>query len=117
MTMEPSATKSAAVARWYLVTGLLLLAGGILFGLLGAAQYLVPGLWKAQLSFEKVRPLHVSSAIFWILSGAMGAVYGYVIQHTHRPIHSVRLQIIQLVLFSATVVLALLSYAMGEVGS
>lgn len=114
--MEPSATKSAAVARWYLVTGLLLLAGGILFGLLGAAQYLVPGLWKAQLSFEKVRPLHVSSAIFWILSGAMGVVYGYVIQHTHRPIHSVRLQIIQLVLFSATVVLALLSYAMGVFG-
>lgn len=114
--MEPSASKSAAVARWYLVVGLLLLAGAAFFGLCGAAQYLVPGLWKAQLSFEKVKPLHVSSAIFWILSGAMGVVYGYTIQHARRPVYSLRLQIIQLILFAMTVALALLGYAAGIFG-
>lgn len=114
--MEPSASRSAAVARWYLVMGLLLLAGCVLFGLLGAAQYLVPGLWKAQLSFEKVKPLHVSSAIFWILSGAMGVVYGYTIQHARRPVYSLRLQIIQLVLFATTVLLVLLGYVAGIFG-
>src|SRR5690348_14380182 len=85
--MEPSVSRSAAIARWYLVAGLLMLACGVLFGLVGASQYLVPGLWKAHLSFEKVRPLHVSSAIFWILTGAMGVVYGYLIQYVGRPIH------------------------------
>ncbi|MBL7754245.1 MAG: cbb3-type cytochrome c oxidase subunit I [Chitinophagaceae bacterium] len=54
--------------------GLVCLSMALLFGLIGSLQYLLPGLFKSFLSFEKVRPLHVSSAVFWILHTASGSV-------------------------------------------
>lgn len=44
---------------------------GLLMGLVGALVYLIPN-WKWDFfSMDKIRPLHVSAMIFWILSGAM----------------------------------------------
>ena len=52
---------------------------GMLFGLTGGLQYIIPGFLKEHLSFEKVRPLHVSSVVFWIIIAAMGSVLTYML--------------------------------------
>jgi len=52
-----------------------MLLAGILFGCLAAASYIWPGFIKDQLGFISMRPLHVSSALFWILLGATSCVY------------------------------------------
>ncbi|MCC6815569.1 MAG: cbb3-type cytochrome c oxidase subunit I [Saprospiraceae bacterium] len=63
------------VGKLFLLIALGMLILCLIFGLLAAFNYIFPGIWKNSLSFTKLRPLHVSSALFWILSGSIGTIY------------------------------------------
>lgn len=114
--MEPLNNKQLTTSKLFMVAGLLLLAAGMLFGLAGALQYLVPGFLKQHLSFEKIRPLHVSSVVFWIILGAMGSALTYLQQHTGRKIYSLLLTKIQLIIFILSINVILISYCVGVFG-
>ncbi len=93
-----------------------LLVIGMLFGVLGGLQYVLQGFFKTILSFDQVRPLHVTSVIFWIVLGATGAVMTYMQQHTGRPLYSNRLAMAQWVLFVVAIAAILTSYILGIFG-
>lgn len=95
---------------------LILLLAGVCFGLIGTLQYVFPGFMKSSLSFEKIRPMHVSSVVFWILLAAIGSVYHFIIQHTRKPLYSLRLTQIQLLVWVFTVVLIFTMYFTGNFG-
>lgn len=99
-----------------MIAGLLLLAMGMIFGLTGALQYLLHGFLKQYLSFEKIRPLHVSSVVFWIILGAMGAATTYLQQYTGRKIYSHLLLKFQLILFLVSILVILVSYCFSVFG-
>ena len=80
--MAPSNNRQENVPVLFMIVAMILLATGMIWGLTGGLQYVIPGFLKQYLSFEKVRPLHVSSVVFWIILGAMGAVFTYLQQHT-----------------------------------
>ncbi|MFZ1371680.1 MAG: cbb3-type cytochrome c oxidase subunit I [Ferruginibacter sp.] len=103
-------------SRLFMIAGLGLLAAGLLFGLTGAWQYLVPGSLKEYLSFERIRPLHVSSVVFWIIFGATGAVLTYLQQYTGKKLYSPLLVKIQLTIFALSVIAILISYTAGIFG-
>ena len=103
-------------SRLFMIAGLGLLAAGLLFGLTGAWQYLVPGSLKEYLSFERIRPLHVSSVVFWIIFGATGAVLTYLQQYTGKKLYSPLLVKIQLSIFAGSVITILISYTAGIFG-
>jgi nitric oxide reductase subunit B len=113
--MEPLNNK-LSVSKIFILAGLLLMALGMLFGLTGAFQYLVPGFLKQYLSFEKIRPLHVSSVVFWIIFAAMGSVLTYLHQYTGKKISYPVLLKIQLLIFVLSVFTILLSYCFGIFG-
>ncbi len=48
---------------------------GLSFGFLASLTYIFPDFLKQNLSFISLRPMHVSSALFWIILGATGCVY------------------------------------------
>lgn len=102
--------------RYFLFTALSLLIFGMLFGLLGAFQYVSKGFLKESLSFEKVRPLHVSSVVFWIILAAMGSVLVYLREYTKQSLFSRNLLKIQYFLFSFSIVAILISYVFGIFG-
>ena len=114
--MEPYNNKKVTTSKLFIIVGLLLLATGMLWGLTGALQYLVPGIFKKYLSFEKVRPLHVSSVVFWIIFGAMGVVLSYLQQHTGRKLYSQKLLKAQFILFTISILAILISYSVGIFG-
>ncbi len=114
--MEPLNRNKPGVTKLFLVAGMLLLAAGMLFGLTGALQYLIPGFLKSHLSFEMIRPLHVSSMVFWIILGAMGAVLTYLQEYTGRELYSPLLARIQLLIFVISVPAILISYCAGVFG-
>lgn len=93
-----------------------MLAVGILFGLVGALQYIIPGLFKKYLSFERIRPLHVSSVVFWIIFGAMGGVLTYLQEHTGKKLYSALLLKIQFTIFCLSILAILVSYSFGVFG-
>jgi nitric oxide reductase subunit B len=114
--MVQSNNNFSLAPRLFFLAGLLLLLLGMLFGILGSLQYIFPGLWKEILSFEKIRPLHVSSVVFWIILSAIGGVLTYVQQHTGKPLFSVRLVKLQLFTFLATIIIILSGYLTGYFG-
>lgn len=114
--MEQLNRNKNSTSKLFILAGLLLLAGGMLFGLTGAFQYIVPDFIKQYLSFEKVRPLHVSSVVFWIIFAAIGSVLSYLQQYTGKNIFSPLLLKIQFGLFTIAVLAILISYCFGVFG-
>lgn len=50
---------------------------GMSFGILSGVQYLLPDFLKNTISFQAMRPLHVTSVVSWIVLAATGGVYHY----------------------------------------
>lgn len=100
----------------FLISALSLLAIGLLFGIIGSLQYVVPGFLKSYLSFEKIRPLHVSSVVFWIIMAAVGYVMHYLEEHLERKLRFPVLAKIQLWLFITVIPVILVSYLLGIFG-
>ncbi|HAN66243.1 MAG TPA: hypothetical protein DCQ34_08285, partial [Chitinophagaceae bacterium] len=86
------------------------------FGFVGSLQYVLPGWLKNQLSFERVRPMHVSSVLFWIILAAMGTTLYYAGERSGSSF-KVRLagKIMQALLL-VSVAGILLSYLTGNFG-
>lgn len=60
----------------FISTALLSLIGGVVFGLIGAMQYIYPDFLHS-IPFFKIRPLHVSLIVSWIFFSAVGGIYYY----------------------------------------
>lgn len=103
-------------SKAFLYAGLGLLSVGMIFGFTGSVQYILPGFLKEQLSFEKLRPLHVSSVVFWIITAAMGPVLTYLQEYSKKPIRFPILLRIQFYLFVTTIAGILISYVFGVFG-
>lgn len=54
---------------------LYLLIIGLIAGVLSAIIYISPQFLKTELGLVKLRPIHVTSVMFWIIIGASGGVY------------------------------------------
>ncbi len=67
--------KKINIGNLFLITAIIMLLIGLCFGILAAFTYLYPNFLKENLGFISLRPLHVSSALFWIILGGTGCVY------------------------------------------
>ncbi len=114
--MEPYHNNSFPNSKSFLKAGLVFLMSALFFGLVAALQYVLPGIGKEVFSFEKLRPLHVSSAVFWILMTAMGTVLTFLQEIKPFPNTTHRLVKIQFYLFEISFVSILVSYCFGVFG-
>ncbi len=114
--MEPYHSPKINYSRAFIVAGLLLLSLALVFGLAAALEYVVPGIWRDFFSFEKLRPLHVSSAVFWILSAAMGSVITYLSHENNGSQRRVQLLKWQFWIFTGSFFSILVSYGFGIFG-
>lgn len=83
---ETTRLSSDQASRIFLLLALGYLCLGLLFGIVGALQYLLPGFLKDQLSFQKTRPLHVYLVISWIFTAAQAGLYYYLPRISDRPL-------------------------------
>ncbi|MBE2246643.1 MAG: cbb3-type cytochrome c oxidase subunit I [Candidatus Competibacteraceae bacterium] len=114
--MALSNNNSKPVSHYFLFFALILLACGVTYGTIGGLQYLIPGYLKETLSFEKTRPLHVSSVVFWIIIAAVGSMLSYLPQHTGKKIYSSMLARIQLMLMIGAALAITIGYYAGIFG-
>lgn len=70
--MKPNRNSIGAL---FLKTALILLVLGLIFGALASVIYIVPEFLKNNFGLTALRPLHVSSVVFWILLAATGSIY------------------------------------------
>lgn len=114
--MERFLSHKKDFSKYFIFTAILFLLSALLFGLTAALQYIAPGFWRNTFSFEKLRPLHVSSAVFWIILAAIGTVLSYLQQHNQQPLKNLRLVSIQYYLFIVSFTAVLISYCFGIFG-
>jgi nitric oxide reductase subunit B len=90
MTPLPEIKKSYAsdkAAKAFLVLALSYLLFGLLLGVIGGFQYILPDFLKEQLTFQKTRPLHVYLVITWLFTAAQAGIYYYLPRVANRPIY------------------------------
>lgn len=103
-------------SKKFIILALALLGFGLLFGILGTLQYVFPGFLRAAFSFERTRPLHVSSVVFWIILAAVGVVQTYLNEHLKTDSKYPILAKIQFWMFLSAIPLILISYVFGIFG-
>jgi nitric oxide reductase subunit B len=103
------------ISIYFILFAILALLGGVLFGIIGSFQFIIPGFLKS-IPFIKCRPLHVSLVIAWIFLSAVGGVYYYLSRYCNVTLYSTKLQRIHLWIFILTGFLVLISYLSGKFG-
>ena len=102
-------------ALLFLIFGLLALLLGMLFGLLSGLQYLLPDFVKETIPFNRLRPLHVTSVLSWIILGATGGIYYYTF--TFEKLDGFgKLRKLHLIIFVLTGLIVYCSYFTGTMG-
>ena len=71
----------------FMQLGMLALAAGMFFGVIGGFQFLFPEFLQ-ELLFTKTRPMHVSMVVSWIFLVAIGGIYFYLPNHAKLPLFS-----------------------------
>lgn len=61
----------------FIITGLVSLILGLLFGVIGAVHFISTESVNSLFPFYKIRPLHVTFVLSWILLAACGGIYFY----------------------------------------
>lgn len=88
---------------------------GLSIGILSALVYLFPDFLKTTLGFISLRPMHVSSAIFWILLGATGCIYNGLRVYTNQNTGN-NISIIQWSLWIIAIIGVFFSYVTHQFG-
>ena len=95
--------------------GMLALAVGMFFGVIGGFQFLFPEFLQ-ELLFTKTRPLHVSLVVSWIFLIAIGGIYFYLPRQQNLKLWSLKAANIHFWVFIVTGLAILFSYLTGKFG-
>jgi len=99
----------------FLLTALGLLITCLVAGILASLTYVFPTFLIQEGGLMKLRPFHVSAAIFWIISGGIGSVFS-ALQINRQNIYQVRMAWLQWILFMISIAGIFHSYIMGNFG-
>ena len=102
--------RSQQVAYWYFAVAMALFGLQIAFGLLSASKYLGPDPLLYILPFDVTKVIHTNLLIVWVLTGFMGATYWLVPEESQTELYSVKLAYVQLGLWAAMGVTAVIGY-------
>ena len=95
--------------------GMLALAVGMFFGVIGGFQFLFPDFLR-ELLFTKTRPLHVSLVVAWIFLIAIGGIYHYLPRQCGMKLYSERAVNWHFWIFVVTGLAILGCYLSGQFG-
>lgn len=95
--------------------GMLALAAGMFFGVIGGFQFLFPDFLR-ELLFTKTRPLHVSLVVAWIFLIAIGGIYHYLPRQCGMKLYSERAVNWHFWIFVVTGLAILGCYLSGQFG-
>lgn len=82
-----SSVNTDKAAKAFLILALAYLLFGLLLGVTGGFQYILPSFLKSQLSFQQTRPLHVYLVITWIFTASQAGIYYYLPKISNRTIY------------------------------
>lgn len=98
------------------VAGLLLLISAVVFGFLSSLNYSIGAGIESYFPFDRLRPLHVSGAVFFILLSAIGTVFRCYREHTGVPLKKIKLLRFLFIILLTNIVVINICYVTGNFG-
>ena len=99
----------------FILLALISLLGGVFFGCIAGLQFVFPEFLN-QISFVKIRPLHVSLVVAWVFLSSIGGIYYYLPKYCNVKLYSEKLPRIHFWIFLFTGILILICYFLGIFG-
>ena len=108
-------SERSLVGLRFMRLGMLALAAGMFFGVIGGFQFLFPDFLQ-ELLFTKTRPLHVSLVVSWIFLIAIGGIYFYLPRQCRYTLWSERAATTHFWVFLITGLAIIACYLSGRFG-
>jgi nitric oxide reductase subunit B len=108
-------TPAIPIGKIFIAFGLGMLILGLLAGLMASICYVKPDFFKEYQGFLILRPIHVSSVMFWIILGASGCVLYSLSLITGKSLNT-NTTYLQLILWFVAIVGIFYSYSIGDLG-
>ena len=108
--------KKDFVSHLFIGIALVSLVAALAIGCVAAVQYLYPSFLKEQLAIYKIRPIHVTLDLSWIVLSIFGGIYYYLPRICGAQLHSKGLSRVHVFLFAATGIAIIFALLLGVLG-
>ena len=109
-------SESKQLATWYLSFAAIIFGAQLLFGLVAAIQYVMPGFLFEILDFSIARILHINSLVVWMVFAMIGSVYWLLPDETGIETIGIKIGKLLYWVFVAAIVVVVLVYIFVQVG-
>jgi len=116
-TNEFKGSQSKALAMMYFRVAIILFGAQLLFGLVAAIQFLVPGFLFELLDFSMARMVHINALVVWMLYAMIGSVYFMLADETGEDGVNIGLGKLGFWVLTAAVTVVVLVFILVQVGS
>ncbi len=109
-------TESKKLATWYFTFAAIIFGAQLLFGLVAAAQYVIPGFLFEIVDFSVARMIHINALVVWMVFAMIGSVYWLLPDETGIETVGIGLGKLLYWVFVAAIVVVVLVYLLVQVG-
>ncbi|MEE8588551.1 MAG: cbb3-type cytochrome c oxidase subunit I [Sulfurimonadaceae bacterium] len=109
-------SESKQLATWYFTFAFILFGAQLLFGLVAAIQYVMPGFLFEILDFSVARTLHINALVIWMVFAMFGSVYWLLPDETGIETVGIKVGKLLYWIFVAAIVVVVLVYIFVQVG-
>ncbi len=109
-------SESKKLATWYFTVAAILFGAQLLFGLVAAAQYVIPGFLFEILDFSVARMVHINALVVWMVFAMFGAVYWLLPDETGIETVGIGMGKLLFWIFTAAITVVVLVYLFIQVG-
>ncbi|WP_297430989.1 cbb3-type cytochrome c oxidase subunit I [Sulfurimonas sp.] len=108
--------ESKQLATWYFTFAAILFGAQLLFGLVAATQYVMPGFLYGVLDFSIARILHINALVVWMVFAMFGSVYWLLPDETGIETVGIKIGKLLFWIFAAAIVVVVLVFLFIQVG-
>ncbi len=109
-------SESRQLATWYFTFAAILFGAQLLFGLVIAIQYVMPGFLFETLDFSTARMLHINALVVWMVFAMFGSVYWLLPDETGIETVGIKVGKLLYWVFVIAIVIVVLVYLFIQVG-
>ncbi len=109
-------SESKQLATWYFTFAAIIFGAQLLFGLVAATQYVMPGFLFEVVDFNVARMIHINALVVWMVFAMMGSVYFLLPDETGIETIGIKIGKLLYWIFVAAIVVVVLVYLLVQVG-
>jgi len=109
-------SESKQLATWYFTFAAIIFGAQLLFGLVAAIQFVMPGFLYGILDFSIARIIHINALVVWMVFAMFGSVYWLLPDETGIDTVGIKIGKLLFWIFAAAIVVVVLVYLLIQVG-